>query len=166
MPTERITVDGREVTTLKELLRPGLRIVVVGINPSPVSVRAGHYYQGRLGRRFWQRFQHIGAAANLPRGGEDEEAFRQSVGFADLVRYPTPNARTIGQRELAAALPDLRRRVHPTGCRRLLFVFRAARNAAAPLERDGYELLSMPAPYASQGEVATALAALRRWLGQ
>ena len=43
---------GVEVETLEDLLRPGLRAVCVGINPAPVSVAAGHYYQGRLGQAF------------------------------------------------------------------------------------------------------------------
>ena len=43
---------GEKVVTLADLLRPGLQAVVVGINPSPVSVAAGHYYQGRSGQRF------------------------------------------------------------------------------------------------------------------
>ena len=37
---------GNQVQTLADLFRHGLRAVVVGINPSPVSVAAGHYYQG------------------------------------------------------------------------------------------------------------------------
>ena len=44
-PGHRLTETwmGRETLTLADLLRPGLRAVVVGINPSPVSVAAGHY---------------------------------------------------------------------------------------------------------------------------
>ena len=56
LPTEPILIDGRLTETLPEYLRPGLRAVFVGLNPSPVSVAAGHYYQGKLGRRFWVGF--------------------------------------------------------------------------------------------------------------
>src|SRR5712691_1489057 len=34
--------------------KPG-GILLVGINPAPVSVAAGHYYQGRIGQRLWRR---------------------------------------------------------------------------------------------------------------
>ncbi len=51
---------GEQVTTLADLLRPGLRAVCVGINPSPVSVEAGHYYQGRLGQVFFARLREAG----------------------------------------------------------------------------------------------------------
>ncbi|MBV9247290.1 MAG: hypothetical protein JO366_21040 [Methylobacteriaceae bacterium] len=43
--TETIKISGQDVRTLRELLRPGLKAVFVGINPSRVSVDAGHYYQ-------------------------------------------------------------------------------------------------------------------------
>jgi hypothetical protein len=56
-PGHRVAEEwmGASVLTLGDLLRPGLYAVVVGINPSPVSVAAGHYYQGQIGQRFFKR---------------------------------------------------------------------------------------------------------------
>ena len=51
---------GEEVETLADLLRSGLRGVVVGINPSPVSVAVGHYYQERVGQAFLRRLERAG----------------------------------------------------------------------------------------------------------
>ena len=50
-----IVIDGVPTETLADL--PPLRgkLLFVGLNPSPVSVAAGHYFQGRLGRTFWKR---------------------------------------------------------------------------------------------------------------
>jgi hypothetical protein len=48
---------GEEVETLEDLLRPGLLAVCIGINPSPTSVAAGHYYQGQIGKRFCERLR-------------------------------------------------------------------------------------------------------------
>ena len=160
--TETIEIGGRQIETLHELLRPGLRLIVVGINPSPVSVAAGHYYQGKLGRRFWDRLQAAGIAIDLTVGREDEDAFSQGVGFADIIRYPTANARTISPRDLQAALPDFERRIAATDCRRLLFVFAAARQAASSLGMRGYELFDMPGPYEERTVVEERLAQLRR----
>jgi hypothetical protein len=36
MPTEVIHIHGQKVETLRELLRPGLSAIFVGLNPSPV----------------------------------------------------------------------------------------------------------------------------------
>jgi predicted transcriptional regulator len=54
-----------EAVTLADLLRAGLRGAVVGIDPSPVSVAAGHNYQGQLGER---SFAALSTAGLLPRG--------------------------------------------------------------------------------------------------
>jgi hypothetical protein len=58
----QIQVDwlGSTVTTLADLLRPGLVAVAVGINPAPVSVAAGHYYQGAAGQKFFRRLAAVG----------------------------------------------------------------------------------------------------------
>ena len=57
--SHRVTEEwmGQPVETLEDLLRPGLRAVCIGINPAPTSVRAGHYYQGRLGQQFYERLR-------------------------------------------------------------------------------------------------------------
>ena len=45
---------GQKCETLADILEPGLVCVFVGLNPSVVSVEAGHYLQGTLGRQFWR----------------------------------------------------------------------------------------------------------------
>jgi G:T/U-mismatch repair DNA glycosylase len=69
LPNHRVTEKwmGEQVETLEDLLRPGLRAVCVGINPSLVSLERGHYYQGRLGLHFYNRLQR---ARLLPRSFE------------------------------------------------------------------------------------------------
>ena len=48
--THRVTlrVGGRDVETLADLPPLRNRLLFIGLNPSPVSVEAGHYHQGRL----------------------------------------------------------------------------------------------------------------------
>ena len=48
---------GEKVEALADLLRPGLRVVYIGINHSLVRVAASHYYLGRLGQRFYSRLR-------------------------------------------------------------------------------------------------------------
>ena len=50
-----IEIDGVAVETLADLPPRRDRLLFVGLNPSPVSVTAGHYHQGRLGQTFWRR---------------------------------------------------------------------------------------------------------------
>lgn len=164
-----IEVDGTQIETLAELLRPGLRAVVVGLNPSSVSVAAGHYFQGRLGRRLWKRLQQVGIVRDLPAGGEDDEAFRQGIGFADVVRVPSPNADALTPGILRRAAPDLHERLLAAGVQpptKVVFVFTKAFDAAAPLlVESGYEALKMPGPYAPVARVTDQLAVIARALG-
>ncbi|HXX22197.1 MAG TPA: uracil-DNA glycosylase family protein [Terriglobia bacterium] len=168
MATERIIVNSQEITTLKELLRPGLEAVFVGLNPSNGSVKKGHYYQGRLGRRFWQRLRECNIMPALAEGAEDDDAFMHGYGFADLVRRPTGSGKELSKEEKLAAAPNLLARLSKTGDRpAIVFVYREARKFAGPaLERMGYRLLAMPAPYATKEEVFHSMKGLRAALNR
>ena len=91
--SHRVTQEwmGEHVETLEDLLRPGLRAICIGINPALKSAAAGHYYQGTLGQRFFERLQN---ADPLPResGWEDDLGFENGIGFTDIVKRPTRSA--------------------------------------------------------------------------
>jgi len=168
MATERITVNGREIVTLKELLRPGLKAVFVGLNPSRESVKKGHYYQGRLGRRFWNRLRDYSIVPALTEGAEDDDAFAHGYGFADLVRRPTRSGRELSKREKLAAVPDLLARLSKMGDRpAIVSVYREAwRFAGLDLEKAGYRVLQMPGLYAKKEVVCHCMKELRTALNR
>jgi len=68
-----------EIETLADLLRPGLKAVVVGINPAPVSVAAAHYWQGRTGKTLWRPLQRAGRMPEGWSGFEDDAAFETGL---------------------------------------------------------------------------------------
>jgi TDG/mug DNA glycosylase family protein len=163
---------GEEVETLGDLLRPGLRAVVVGINPSPVSVAKGHYYQGRSGQRFFER---LGRAGVLPDGDgfEDDRAFAAGIGFTDVVKRPTPRETGLrpgemdhGQRLLEAKLTSL-------AVPKILFTFKGAAKALlGPFDGHGLlagrplcgaEVFVMPGPMEQTDRVERALRQLQEW---
>jgi len=83
---------GEEVETLEHVLCPQLRAVCVTINPSPVSVAAGHCYQGRAGQRFLERLRSVGLLHERPDNCEDDQAFAHGIGFTDIIKRPSANA--------------------------------------------------------------------------
>ena len=101
--------------TLPDLLRDGLDIVFVGINPSVYSAAAGHYF-ARPGNRFWPCFsgsrlslrarQGLGVA--LLRPEHDRCLQDHGFGFTDVAKRPTPNVTGLGFGELAAGAKLLR----------------------------------------------------------
>ena len=160
---ERIRINGTRVLTLKELLRPGLRAIFVGCNPSPRSVGIGHYYQGRHGIRFWSRLREFHITGLLPAGCQDIHAFEQGYGFADLVRRPTASARELTRAEMVAGVDGLIARLNRIGDRPIIvFTYAKPWNLARDrLEQMGYCVLKMPAPYAPQNKVRAEMRRIR-----
>lgn len=123
---------GEQVVTLADLLRPGLQAVVVGINPTPVSVAAGHYYQGTSGQRFFKRLTRAGL---LPPGDgfEDDRAFAAGIGFTDVVKRPTRNEESVRPEELNHGRQLLEVKLAALAVPRIVFAFKYA---ATPLLGD------------------------------
>lgn len=100
--------------TLPDLLRRGLDVVFIGINPGLYSARQGHYFARRT-NRFWPAFSRsclsagardgLGVAALEPR--HDAMLLDFGIGFTDVVKRPTGNAAELAAGELAAAVPAL-----------------------------------------------------------
>lgn len=96
-------------TTLPDYLRPGLRAVSIGINPSLYSVEAGFAF-ARPGNRFWPALLASGLApAHLVPSREAIEWLHRhaGIGFTDIVKRPSRNAAELSRddfREGAAQL--------------------------------------------------------------
>ncbi len=173
-PGHRMTETwmGRETLTLADLLRPGLRAVVIGINPSPVSVAAGHYYQGQFGQRFFQRLDQAGVI-NLPAAGfEDDAAYAAEIGFTDVVKRPTRRATGLHPGELEHGRELLDRKLSRLTVPKVLFTFKSSAEALlGPLARPGpqthtiagAEVFVMPGPMAASAITARLLDELREW---
>ena len=100
--------------TLDDLLKAGLDVVFVGINPSLYSVERGHYF-ARPGNKFWPCISRstLTAAAREALGvgtlgpADDRALLAYGIGFTDLVKRPTAKASDLGTRELAAGVEHL-----------------------------------------------------------
>ena len=171
MPSHRVRElwIGVEVETLEDLLADNLRAVCVGINPSPVSLAAGHYYQGRAGQRFFARLREAGVISQTNDGYEDDAAFRAGIGFTDIVKRPTPSAKDVRPEEYAHGREVLDAKFDRYRPSLVIFTFkktaeilfgRFAGNGFMPDLRLAHsDVFVMPGPYESG---ATAQATLRR----
>ncbi|MDX1514141.1 MAG: mismatch-specific DNA-glycosylase [Gammaproteobacteria bacterium] len=77
--------------SLPDYLRPGLRLVSIGLNPSVASVSAGVYFVNPR-NRFWRALRESGLAGRVgePSPEEIERLFNEeSIGFTDVVKRPT-----------------------------------------------------------------------------
>jgi len=86
--------------SLPHYLKPGLRLVCIGYNPSIYSAEAGHYY-ARPGNMFWKQFSACGIAGR-PVGPADDVLLmgEAGIGFTDLCRRPTVRAAELTRAEI------------------------------------------------------------------
>jgi double-stranded uracil-DNA glycosylase len=161
---------GERVTTLEDLLRPRLRAVCIGINPSPVSVEAGHYYQGRLGQAFFARLRNAGVLPARVESYEDDVAFAAGIGFTDIVKRPTRSAKEIRREEFEHGRGLLSEKLAEHGPELVIFTFKkTAQTLFGPFAGNGFltgrtlagsEVFVMPGPYESADTVARTMGKL------
>ena len=101
-------------STLPDLLRRGLDVIFVGINPSLFSAAQRHYFARRT-NRFWPCLSRstLSRDARAALGVEqlvpvdDRRLLDHGFGFTDLVKRPTAKAAELAAAELASGVTDL-----------------------------------------------------------
>ena len=94
-----------------DLLKPGLRLVFCGYNPSLTSGRTGHHYAHPV-NRFWRVLHASGITDRLYRPEEDEvlpDAL--GIGFTNLCPRPTRRADELSREEIKAGAAELREKL-------------------------------------------------------
>jgi len=113
-----ISVGGRRIRTLRDILpdRGHLRILFVAKTPAPISVEAGHYFQGRQGRMFWNRLMDYGLLRPTT-PYEDDSLLAHGYGITDIVKVPRGFGHEPSAEEYAAGVDrlfDLIRQYRPS----------------------------------------------------
>lgn len=103
-----------DLPTLPDLLRNGLDVVFIGINPSVYSAKQGHYFARRI-NRFWPALsrsrlsepirQTLGVEQLEPR--HDAVLLDYGIGFTDVVKRASARANEISPAEFAAGVAGL-----------------------------------------------------------
>jgi len=97
--------------TLPDYLRHNLLFISIGLNPSPVSVKAGYYFANPR-NRFWKALNGSRLVdVPLKPGAEAMQVLfnKYNIGFTDIVKKPTRMAnalRTADYREGAVVLKE------------------------------------------------------------
>lgn len=86
--------------TLPDYLRKGMKLVIVGCNPSESSVRAGHYYAGR-GNLFWPTLYESGVVPEPFDYPDDRRIIEFGIGLTDLVKRPTKGIEELTREDFA-----------------------------------------------------------------
>jgi double-stranded uracil-DNA glycosylase len=86
---------------VSDLLRPRLKLVFCGYNPSLASGHSGHHY-AHPGNRFWRVLQASGITIRLYEPQEDEKLLDLGIGFTNLCSRPTRRADELSREEIRA----------------------------------------------------------------
>jgi TDG/mug DNA glycosylase family protein len=168
-----IEFDGHKVDTLADLPPLRDRLLFVGLNPSPVSVEAGHYHQGRLGQTFWRRLMTAGVLPpGTPIETADDALLAAGHGITDLIKTPTARDEA-SDALLITGVGPLWQKIALWRPGAVVFIYKRAATIAAGRELKeswgqlvgvalaGRPCFLMPGPYAPTEQVDEGLNLLR-----
>jgi TDG/mug DNA glycosylase family protein len=105
-PTKRDLAAAYD-STLPDLVAPGLRVLLVGINPSLWSGWSGHHF-GRPSNRLWTTLHEAGLTPRRLAPEETGDLVAAGIGVTNLVARATARADELSDDEIRAGVPGLR----------------------------------------------------------
>ncbi len=106
---KRLTAEMRSML-LKDQVAPGLRALLVGINPGIRSATIGHHFAGHS-NRFWRLLFESRLVPEAIQSEEDGRLPEWGFGITNLIARATPGIDTLGRDEYVAGARILRRKV-------------------------------------------------------
>jgi double-stranded uracil-DNA glycosylase len=95
---------------LKDRIRPGLRVLFVGINPGVRSAQTGHHFAG-FSNRFWRLLFEAGLLPERFTCEDDVRLPELGYGITNLVPRPTPGIDTLTPSEYVDGWKALERKI-------------------------------------------------------
>ena len=118
MPARRPSREdllGAYGTVIPDLVGPGLRVLLVGINPSLYSGWTGRHF-ARPGNRLWRTLHEAGFTDRVVLPSDTDAITAAGIGITNVVARATARADELDDGEIRAGLAPLRRLVRR--CRR------------------------------------------------
>lgn len=95
---------------MPDLARPGIELLLCGINPSLWSVAVGHHF-ARPGNRFWQALADAGFTERLLDPHEEQALLDAGIGITNVCSRGTARADELDRAELLAGRATLEAKV-------------------------------------------------------
>jgi double-stranded uracil-DNA glycosylase len=95
---------------LRDRIRPGVRVLFVGINPGVRSSLTGHHFAG-YSNRFWKLLNESRLVSEPISFVDDERLPEWGYGITNVVPRPTPGIDTLEAHEFVAGCVGLRRKI-------------------------------------------------------
>ena len=95
---------------LRDRIRPGVRVLFVGINPGVRSALTGHHFAG-FSNRFWKLLYESRLVPEPITFQDDERLPEWGYGITNIVPRPTPGIDTLGREEYVHGRARLLRKI-------------------------------------------------------
>ena len=95
---------------IPDLVGPGMRVLLVGINPSLYSGWTGRHF-ARPGNRLWRTLHEAGFTDRIVHPAQTDAIVAAGLGITNLVARATARADELSREEVVAGLQPLRRLV-------------------------------------------------------
>ena len=96
---------------LRDRIRPGVRVLFVGINPGIRSSLTGHHFAG-FSNRFWKLLFESRLVPERIGYEDDDRLPEWGYGITNIVPRPTPGIDTLHAREYVEGRARLRRKIY------------------------------------------------------
>ena len=95
---------------LRDRIRPGVRVLFVGINPGIRSSLTGHHFAG-FSNRFWKLLYESGLVPEAIGYEDDDRLPEWGYGITNVVARATPGIDTLEKEEYVSGRARLRRKI-------------------------------------------------------
>lgn len=110
MPRKPSKPSPPDLPLLEDRIRPGVRVLLVGINPGVRSALTGHHFAG-FSNRFWKLLVESGLVP-VPIGSQDDDRLPEwGLGLTNLVPRPTRGIDELTASEYVAGRRALERKI-------------------------------------------------------
>lgn len=102
----KLIIENKEFDTLSDILpeNSSLEILFIAKTPAPISVSAGHYFQGKQGIMFWNKLAKY-KILNVNYGEfEDDNLLENGYGITDIIKVPRSYGNEPSNEEYRAGL--------------------------------------------------------------
>ena len=106
---------------LRDRIRPGVRVLFVGINPGIRSALTGHHFAG-YSNRFWKLLYESGLVPERITYADDRRLPEWGFGITNLIPRPTPGIDTLRPEEYRVGARTLTRKIRRVKPRVVAFV--------------------------------------------
>ena len=96
---------------LRDRIRPGVRVLFVGINPGVRSAQTGHHFAG-FSNRFWKLLRESGLVPEPITYEDDHRLVEWKMGITNLIGRPSPGIDDLRPAEYVEGWKILSRKIH------------------------------------------------------